>query len=321
MGQDDFAPQALAYFLHLIILGICLRWFRAGTSTPGSVLGRWLWLRPVASLARRMGRHLLLDDAPVAAARGWRRAGLMVLLVLVFAVIVSSHQLTPGMSILAVSGLAIFQRVRSRSLPLLMIVLEMTWIVFIAFTFLERNVGMVVDSIAQVTGNTNSNLIDLAQASSGQAIVALIGRGLTAFVWGLALLGGIRRLRNGYLDFSCIILAVSPFLMLGGNLYGGEILFRIYFFSLPLMAFFGAAFLYPSTARGTSRWTILLAVCLSVALAAGLSFAYWGKERMNYFTQDELEASQFLYDVAPAGSLLIGGSFDHPSVFEELRAV
>ncbi len=49
IGQDYFSPQALAYFLYLVVLAICLAWFRAArpdqTSPSSGLQRRWAVLR------------------------------------------------------------------------------------------------------------------------------------------------------------------------------------------------------------------------------------------------------------------------------------
>jgi hypothetical protein len=103
--------------------------------------------------------------------------------------------------------------------------------------------------------------------------------------------------------------------MLGGNGYGGEILFRVYFFALPFLAFFGGAVIYPSLQAGHKWWTMLLNIVVSAALLVGFGFAYYGKDQMYYFTQQEVDAAEFLYNSAPPGALLIEGSRNYPSFF------
>jgi hypothetical protein len=203
-----------------------------------------------------------------------------------------------------------------RGLPLLMLVLTVSWIIFIAEAFVEGNIHWVILSIGQLTNNVDSNLVDLNRASSGQRLVALIGRGLTMFLWSLAFLGGLRRVYNRYWDLPCILLTISPLLMLAGNSYGGEMLFRAYFFSLPFMAFFAAALLYTRPFLGRSWRTAAISIVVTGAMLFGFCFAYYGKERMNYFTENEVAAAQYLFNTAPAGSLLIEGSWNYPTRYE-----
>jgi hypothetical protein len=101
-------------------------------------------------------------------------------------------------------------------------------------------------------------------------------------------------------------------------------LFRVYLFSLPFMAYLAASLLYPSAAflapsplypgaeaRMTRRMVAITAV-LSGLLLTGLFFAYYGKERMYYFSKDEVAAAHYLYTTAPRGSLLMDGTWNYP---------
>ena len=316
VGQDYFAPQALAFFFYLVILGICLTWFGFVPPTSRAAIKRWLKFDWAVTLfhsivARKSGSHTVDNTGPP-----FQRIGLMVIAVVLFMAITSSHQLTPFMTIAPITLLVIFQFCNARGLPILMIVLTATWIIYVAVAFLAGSIESVIRSVGQLLNNVDGNLIELGNASPGQRLVALIGRGLTASVWGLAFLGGIRRLRQGFWDVPFVLVAVAPFLLLAGNSYGGEMLFRVYLFSLPFMAFFVAAFLYPSAATGTSWRTLAMVVLLSGGLLTGFYFAHFGKDRQYYFTRNEVAASEYLIGVAPAGSLIIEGSQNYPSRFQ-----
>ncbi len=317
VGQDYYSPQALSYFLHLVILGVCLRWFRVTAPPSESAVKRWLVFDWAVSLFHGFVSRAARGDPPDTASRPFQRVGLMMIVILLFVIVASSHQLTPFMTILALAALVVFQGCNARSLPILMIVLAVIWIVYPAVAFMNDVIESTVEAFGQLADNLDSNLIDLALASPGQRLVAIMGRGLTVLLWGLALLGGLRRLRQGYWDLSGGLLASAPFLVLAGNSYSGEMLFRVYFFALPFMAFFAAALLYPSPASGRSWRTVVTTILLSVTLLVGFYFAYYGKERQYYFTKNEVAAAQYLYNVAPEGSLLIEGSRNYPSLFQD----
>lgn len=314
VGQDYFSPQAMNYLLHLLILAICLTWLRA---TPPGVASLCRWLR-LTGLAQFVHRWLVRADQSSPASpelTGHQRRGLVVLVLASFAVIVTSHQLTPLMTILALSGLVIFQQCRVRWLPLVMMGMIGLWFASGARVFVGAELYDLVDSFGMVVKNIDDNLINLAQASPSQQLVAVMGRGLTLAVLGLAFVGGLRRLRAGYVDLAAALLLMAPFLMLAGNAYGGEILFRVYFFALPFLAFFAAAVFYPSEQAGKSGWTLLGNSLLSGVVLVSFSFAYFGKDQMYYFTPNEVAASEFLYNTAPPGSLLVEGSRNYPSQF------
>jgi hypothetical protein len=131
-------------------------------------------------------------------------------------------------------------------------------------------------------------------------------------VWVLGALGFARLYYRGRLELAAGVLALAPFAMLALTSYGGEILFRVYFFSLPFFALLATGLLIPDATRRAGPATILV----SGALLAGLLVAYYGKERQNYFPQVEVNAARMLYGGAPAGSLLVSGVNDYPWAFE-----
>ena len=92
---------------------------------------------------------------------------------------------------------------------------------------------------------TESSVSGAGQFSDGQAVVAILARGLSAAMVALALVGLLtsakrppqpRRRDPG----------PAPLMPVPVGDYGGEVLFRIYLFTLPFMAFLGAhALLHP----------------------------------------------------------------------------
>jgi hypothetical protein len=103
-------------------------------------------------------------------------------------------------------------------------------------------------------------------------------------------------------------------LLLGGS-YGGERLFRIYFFTLPFMALLGAMFFFPTERAGHSWWTTLLIMVVSWAMLIGLGFAYYGKDQQFYFTPGEITATAYLEQHAPPGALIVLGTHNFPVRF------
>jgi len=60
-----------------------------------------------------------------------QRAGLVLIVVVIFAAVVASHQLTPFAILVAVTALIIFNRCSLRGLPLIMIVLVVAILLFL----------------------------------------------------------------------------------------------------------------------------------------------------------------------------------------------
>lgn len=316
IGQDYFSPQAYAYFLFLVVVTIGLAWFRL--RLPQNVAAAH---RPLLSRAAARWFHRLVTSAdrgaPWHADAGQGERGAVALLLIALTVaIASSHQLTPFMTVLALGALVLLQQIRLRTLPLLVAVISLAWVAFFAVGFLRWNLYWVVDSVGALTTNTNATLINLATASHGQRVVADIDRSLTVGVWVLGALGFARMCRRGRLDLAAGALALAPFAMLAATSYGGEILFRVYFFSLPFMAFLASGLFYPDGRSGMSRLTAPATASVSCLLLAGLLVGYYGKERQNHFSKDEVSASRYLYGTAPPGSLLVSGVNNYPWAFE-----
>ncbi len=312
IGQDYFSPQATAYFLYLIVLGILLRWFRQLTVAPVSAIQPWVRSSWVATQFHGLLERVVPDRQPDASTSPLGRVGLMAIVIISMFAIISSHQLTPFMLLSALGALVVFQITSARSLPVLSAVMTVAWIVYLAAAFLNGNLYWIVDSIGALMGNFQANLINIADVSPGQAFVALMDRTLSGAIWFVAIIGAIRRLSLGHWDLPAALLAVSPFPILVMNSYGGEMVFRVYFFGLPFVAFFAASLLYPDHKSGRSWHIPLITACLTCVLLVGFLFAYYGKDRQYYFRPTEVAAAQYVLAHAPVGSLLLDASWDWP---------
>ena len=139
IGQDYFSPQAESLFLFLVIVGIVVRWFPAPApaGTP-SALARF----------------------------GGQRAALMATLILVFAAIVPSHQLTPFMALIGVAALVVFKRSDARGLPTLMAVMIAAWVVFMTVAYLSGHIEKITGSVGvgqTVGANVNDHVAGSAE--------------------------------------------------------------------------------------------------------------------------------------------------------------
>ena len=320
VGQDYFSPQAMNYFLHLVVLGSTLWWFRQ-TKVPSReelqrfVVFDWAILRWIADKVDELLCRVKSSEPFIRVDAKQQRAGVMVLMVFLLATIASSHQLTPFITLVGLSALVVFQRSNARMLPLLAWVISFTWLIYGASVYMGAEVSDLVASMLEVQETLDTGFISLGDASYAQQLIAIMGRGLTAGFWGLALLGAVRRIYNGKWDLSILLLAGSPLLMLAGGSYGGEILFRIYFFTLPFMAFLAAAFFFPRLEKGRSWFTTITLIVVSLAMLVGLGFAYYGKDQQYYFTPEEVAAADYLDTVAPPGALIVEGTRNYPVRF------
>ena len=319
INQDYLAPQSFTYLSYLTVIALVLRYLRPRSAADlGSprVAGwvrrsRWTswagWPFPLQPPPRPAGATSTLTGRP---------AALVTLLVVVlFGAATASHQLTPYAIFLSITLLVITGHCRVRGLPVLLGVILVTWTVFVAHGYIDGHLAQ----IAEGSGLGQSATANITQRLSGSEQHLLVVRErlmLSAWVWLLALLGGIYRFRTGHADHAAAVLAIAPiplFLLP----YGGEVLLRLYFFMLPFVAFFAAAPLVPSeTRRGvgptgrrpavlrTVRDGVLFGVVGSLLLAASF-VARYGNERMDTFSPAETAAVHELYRIAPLGSYLM----------------
>jgi hypothetical protein len=92
---------------------------------------------------------------------------------------------------------------------------------------------------------------------------------------------------------------------------------RVYMFMLPGLVFFAAALFYSTPRRQVTWWTSMSIFLVSTALFGGFLFARFGNERMDYFTAQEVEAVQYVYDTAEPKSLVIAGAGSLPWKFQD----
>jgi hypothetical protein len=123
VGQDYFSPQALSYFIHLVILGIVLNWFRRERyrSADGDAA----------------------DAALLPSATVVQRVGLLAVAVVLYAAVVPSHQLTPFATLFGVAALVACRRTTARGLYLLMAVLVLGWTCLAAVDYLSDDIGRI----------------------------------------------------------------------------------------------------------------------------------------------------------------------------------
>jgi hypothetical protein len=301
VGQDYFAPQAFVYFLCLAAFGIVLTSLAKRPAPP-----RFLQ-RVIPSLRQTVAAPPLPTTAST--------AGTVAILTVVFAVVATSHPLTPIVLTAALVGLALFGVLRVWALPLIMGGLTVVWLMTGARTYWFDNTSSIFRGFGSFSNNLSSNLVQLSHVEESQKIVAQMGRLQVAAIAILAICGLARRVKRGNWDAAAVVLLGAPVVILVGGNYDGEALFRVFLFALPFAAFFIATLLYPSPESGRSGWTTAVAVAMSALILVGFLFAYYGKDAWSYFTKSEVKASEIVYDRAPDHTLLVEGTRDYPNQF------
>jgi hypothetical protein len=292
IGQDYYAPQAFAYLLYLLIIGVVLTWFGRHPDP--------IWPLPKGLFAPSE-RVVSPDLRPV------QRAALMGVIVFLFAVMVMSHQLTPFATLGVVLALVLVRRISPSGLPLVMGVLLASYLSFMTVSYLQGHLRDLVERIGSVDTAVAANLTDRVRGSQEHLAVLAVRGGTTVLLWGLAGIGALRRIAAGDRDLTWLLLAAAPFGLFFLQNYGGEILLRIYLFSLPFMALLAANAVLGMRSRSGMAAGVTVAVVV-IVLNAGFLVSRYGNERMDMATAAEQAGMQELYSIAPEDSLLVAAA-------------
>lgn len=312
VGQDYLSPQAFGYFCYLVILAILITWFPVPAAAPSRGLDLLRRLRLSNQTIERFVHWLAPPDLPATPATRRQQWALAAVAVLVYAAIVPSHQLTPFAILGSVTILAIFNRCTFRFLPVIMALMALGWLRYMASAYFAGHGSHVAGQVGAVGTSVGSNIGDRLAGSTGHLVVVYLRSTASLVIWGLAGIGLLRRVRFQRRDFTFALLAAAPFPLLLLQSYGGEMMLRIYLFSLPFMAFFVAAVFLPAPATGHSRLAQVVRSVAALLLLTSFFITRYGNERMDVFTPAEVQATEYLYDTAPPGSLLLAGTTKTP---------
>lgn len=303
VAADYLSPQAFGYLLSLGALLLALRWLRQDPPAAGGWRSR-----------------LTAGLPPAPAAHPRTRAAALAGLVLLYAVLTASHQLTPYLLVGQLAVLAVLRLVR----PWWMVPV----LVAIAVGYLLPRFGLVSSSFdlfesLNIFRNASGNAE--GWGSTGQAVSATVVRTLTLAVWGLAALAGWRaRHRPGSVLLPAV-LAATPFALLAAQSYGGEAIYRVYLFSLPWCAYLIADLLLRQRARRrpdagtprpprTRRALVWVAAVLALAGAAlATAQGRHGQLLVDRQTTAEVTAARYLYDHAAPGATIAVADTNFPS--------
>jgi hypothetical protein len=178
--------------------------------------------------------------------------------------------------------------------------------------YLAGHGGKLFGNVGALNSIVNQSVEGRVQGAGGHRLVTTAQLVLAGGLWSLAALGAWRRARRGYDDLSAIALGVGSFVLPVLQPYGGEILLRIFLFSLPFTSFFVAAlFITPSTAGRSPAITVAL-LTLSLGLAGSQLLVRYGNEQMDWFSHGEVAAVRALYRAAPDSATLVAWSTSLP---------
>ncbi|HKE65190.1 MAG TPA: oligosaccharide flippase family protein [Micromonosporaceae bacterium] len=302
IGQDYLSPQAFAYVLCLGTILIMVRWLRR---QRGQYHHRF---RLVDRLWSRL--HEGLEAVPYVGKRSERAA--LACLYFVFAIVVIAHQLSPYLIAASATALLLLGLLRTwQVVPIL---------IGITATYLLPHYN-VVDQYGIFDGlNIFQNLLSgfrgtaplTANSSAGEIFSAQAVHLLSLLVWGGALIAiMVSRRRLGAVALPAV-LAFAPLATLVAQTYGGEAIYRVFLFSAPWCVYL----ICRMALRIRKVW-----VTAGVAAATALVFVgaligiqgEHGQLTFDQFTRGEVQAVQYLYNTAPAGSHIVEAADNLPA--------
>jgi hypothetical protein len=241
-----------------------------------------------------------------------RPATIVLLVVLIYCATVTGHQLTPFPALLTVTGLVLFAGLETRLLPIIMAVILASWIGYMTTDYLGGHFNTVAGTVGSVGQNLDQNVSGRLGGSGDHQLIVHDRIVASAAIWILAVLGLARRLRAGRADVALAVVGSAPFLLVALQPYGGEILLRVFLFSLPAVAFFISCLAFPAPTAGRSWRAAALFAVVGCALLWAFQYTRYGNERLDYFTRGDVAAVRALYRIAPKGSELFAGTPNLP---------
>ncbi|HEU5152586.1 MAG TPA: phosphotransferase [Iamia sp.] len=296
VGQDYFSPQSEAFVLYLALVGVFLRGFARRPDRP-----RW-W-----------ETSLDPDEDTPAWPLGWTVALVGVLV----AAIVTSHQVTPFMVMVALAALAVTRRVRTGWALVATVGLALVWAGTGARTFVEDNLSGLASTVGQPASNAGENFVDVTTLSAHQQLVSTMGRLTVVGIAAVAGLAVLRQVQLRRLRLEPLTLAACPVVMVLTNSFDGEIVFRTYLFALPFLAWLAADGLWSGRRPPRPGRRAVAVAVVTALLLGGFLFGYYGKDQWYRFSEDEVAASALVLRSAEPGSLLVTGTDNYPVQFAD----
>lgn len=300
VGQDYFAPQAFGFVLSQWVLACLLTLFRAAPSP---------WIGRLEERVTNFARGVYVKTAPLVTRELTRRQRFPALIAVfaTFAVITFSHQLSPYMVIVAAGVLAVPGLLRPRWIVAVLVLIA-GWYLITRYGFLRTHGDLILSF--NPFKNVENPEASPNQGVPGKIFTGYAARALSAVIWSLALVGAFRRSRAGNSVLVPLGLFFAPFLIIFGQEYGGEAIYRVFLFSLPWAACLAGVALAPA-----ARWTWWASARIGIALSViTLLFlqAYFGLAEINEVRPSEVAASNYFYAHARPGSVLILAAPNYP---------
>jgi hypothetical protein len=273
IAQDYFAPQATALVLYLAVIVVVLTVFPADPAGMGPRLKRLLRPEPDTTEG-------ICDRQAV-----WVLAGCCLLVM----GLVISHQLTPGFLLGATILLALCGATRLKTFPVLVAVMFLAWLSFGAAAYWVGHLDTLTRSVGQVGTLLDQNVGRRTRSSElGRQVVVGSRIVLAVVAWGAAALAIVLSWRKHRTPVALLCLFVAPFGMLLLQSYGGEMVLRVCYFTLPPVSILIARLLVPSSPI-VSLKRVLASGAVIAVLIPFFVLARFGNESFESFSDADIQ--------------------------------
>lgn len=303
-GQDYFSPQSVGFFLYLALIVLL-------ESGPLRPRGAWSSVAPILSRFATAG-----GDRPEARST----PSYVALLVLSVGAVVS-HPLAPFFICAALGVLGLYGRGVAWRLLLLLAVSYLVWVGIAAKPFWIGELGRMREQLGSLLSNVSPPPPERAGAgySAGHAAVVKIRSAVGLSVFLGTLVAGVlmasERFRSWRPALPLAPLAGIPVVAAGLQSYGGEMILRVYMFTLPMAVVLFARVLLAIPRRAVP--TAMAAV--SLALTPLFLITRFGNELFEMVTQSDWAATEAAYSGADARTLIVGDNSFTPLGYENAR--
>lgn len=284
IGQNYFAPQAIAFPCAVLVIGGYLRLLAINHGRPRR--GR-LW----SQLSRPQHEHF------------WASPLAVILVLFVFAFVVVSHQFTPVVVLLQVLAVSAVLLVRRPWLVAVMGVFELLWMLH-AYPFISRHFSLV-----QFSGYDNIRPPEAQKpVLPGTEVMAQIPHVLVLFVVVATVAGALLALKRQRSLSSVLlpgVLAAAPIALVFGQSYGQEGILRAYLFALPWCCLVIARDLLQADRLRSSAGVTAATLMVLFPLAVLFVPSTLGNELTNRIDAADVAADRWFERNTPDGSELL----------------
>jgi hypothetical protein len=305
---------------------------------------------PALTVLLELGQTIRTDSQDAHADRsgpkwiGWltslgrQRLSSCAVILVIFFVLVITHQLSPYMLAAQLAALAVFGLLRPRWLPFVLLAVAIAYLLP-HFSYVNTHYGLL-NSLGNLFSNATPPALTRGTVAPSQQLIEHCSEALSIGIWLLAIIGAWRNWRSEKATFALVLLAFSPAIMLAMQAYGHEGVLRVFLFSLPWSAALAAMTIAPArrtvkdsltlkdlgtlgaaadgwtrpVRRGASAFaarvrplgrhlvgdTARTLAALGIALTLFFP-AFFGNDSSNYMSQQEVDVVTAFFQTAPPG--------------------